>query len=94
MFSKFPGDNAPEKFILEKLKSSEEYVRNIDDSDEFCSFIANEIALDDHHGLFRVIAGEIGLGEGIVRMRVIDGLVRFFGGEFEGVREFVGERLE
>ena len=94
MFSKFSGDNAPEKFILEKLKSSEAYVRSIDDSEAFCSFIANEIALDDHHGLFRVIAKEIGLGEELVRMRVIDGLVRFFGGEFEGIREFVGEGVE
>ncbi|MBU1668339.1 ATP-binding protein [bacterium] len=89
MFSKFPGDNAPEKFILEKLKSSEEYVRSIDDSEAFCSFIANEISLGDHHGLFRVIAGEIGLSEELAKMRVIDGLVRFFGGEFEGVLGFI-----
>ncbi|CAA6818861.1 MAG: Conserved domain protein [uncultured Sulfurovum sp.] len=80
-FAKFPGDNAPEKFILAKLKGSEEYVRSVDDSDEFCSFIANEISLEDHHGLFRVIATEIGLSEELAKMRVIDGLVRFFGGE-------------
>lgn len=53
-----------------------------DDNDKFCSFITNEIALDDHHGLFSVIAREIGLGEEIVRMRVI-------GGEFSRVKEFV-----
>jgi len=94
MFSKFPGDNAPEKFILAKLKSSEEYVRSVDDSDEFCSFIANEIALDDHHGLFRVIATEIGLSEELAKMRVIDGLARFFGGEFEGVKEFIKGSLK
>ncbi|HFU74841.1 MAG TPA: ATP-binding protein [Arcobacter sp.] len=93
MFSKFPGDNAPEKFILKKLKSSEEYVRSIDNSDEFCSFIANEIALDDHHNLFRVIATEIGVGEELAKVRVVDGLVRFFGGDFEGILEFVEEGL-
>jgi len=62
---------------------------SVNDSEVVCSFIANEIALDDHHGLFRVITGEIGLSEGIVRMRIIDGLVRFFGGEFEGIKKFI-----
>ncbi|CAA6799399.1 MAG: Conserved domain protein [uncultured Sulfurovum sp.] len=94
MFSKFPGDNAPEKFILAKLKSSDEFVRSVDDSDEFCSFIVNEISLGDHHNLFRVIASEIGLSEELAKMRVIDGLVRFFGGEFEGIIRFVREGLE
>jgi len=27
-------------------------------------------------------------------MRIIDGLVRFFGGEFEGVKEFVLEGIK
>ena len=58
MFINLPGDNAPEKYMLERLKESEDFARYVDDSDEFVSFIANEIFLGDHHGLFRVVGGE------------------------------------
>jgi len=91
MFSKFAGDNAPEKFMLEKLKESEEFVRYVDDSDEFVNFIKNEISLDDHHNLFRAIGNFLGLSEESAMGYVIRGLMSFFGGEFEGAREFVEE---
>ncbi len=70
MFSKFAGDNAPEKYMLERLKESEGFARYVDDSDEFVSFIACEISLSE-----------------------LDGLVLFFGGEFERIREFIGGKL-
>jgi predicted ATPase len=82
LFSKFAGDNAPEKYMLEKLKENEEYARYVDDSDAFVSFIAHEIELGDHHGLFRVIGNEIGLGEDAVMRDVVRGLSLFYG---EGV---------
>ena len=49
LFSKFAGDNAPEKYMLERLKESEDFARYVDDSDEFVSFIDCEISLSDHH---------------------------------------------
>ena len=77
MFINLPGDNAPEKYMLERLKESEDFARYVDDSDEFVAFIANEISLSDHHGLFRVV----------------EGLFEFFGGEFDIIIEFVKEGL-
>jgi len=66
----------------------------VDDSDEFVSFLAHEISLSDHHGLFRVIRERIGLGEEISWMRVVDGLVRFYLDAFRGVIEFVKKDLK
>ena len=94
LFSKFAGDNAPEKYMLERLKESEDFARYVDDSDEFVSFIDCEISLSDHHGLFRVVGEFVGLSEEIVRFRVVEGVVLFFGGEFEGIREFIKKELK
>jgi len=79
--------------MLEKLKENEAYARYVDDSDEFVSFLAHEISLSDYHGLFRVIGERIGLGEEISRMRVVDGVVRFYLDEFRGVVEFLERSL-
>jgi len=94
LFCKFAGDNAPEKFMLEKLKEKEAYARFVDDSDEFVSFLANEISLSDHHGLFRVIGEKIGLGEEISRMRIVDGVVRFYLDEFEEVKKIIEKEIK
>jgi len=51
--------------------------------------LSPEISLSDHHGLFRVIGEKIGLGEENSRMRVVDGVVRFYLDEFRGVVEFL-----
>ena len=91
MFSKFAGDNAPEKFMLEKLKECEEFVRYVDNSDDFVNFIKNEISLDDHHNLFRAIGNFLGLSEESAMGYIIRGLMRFYGGEFLRVKEFVEE---
>jgi hypothetical protein len=93
MFMNLPGDNAPEKYMLEKLKENEAFARHVDDSDAFVSFIVNEISLSDHHGLFRVIGDEVGLGEDSVLRDVVKGLVLFFGGEFEGIMKFLNKGL-
>jgi len=80
---------------LEKLQEENEaYARYVDDSDEFVSFLAHEISLSDHHGLFRVIGEKIGLGEEITRMRVVDGVVRFYFDAFRGVVEFLEGSLK
>jgi len=93
LFCKFAGDNAPEKFMWEKLKENEAYARYVDDSDEFVSFLANEISLSDHHGLFRVIGERIGLGEENVMRDVIRGLLLFYGEGFEEVKKLIEEKL-
>jgi len=94
LFTKFAGDNAPEKYMLEKLKENEEYARFVDDSDAFVSFIAHEIELGDHHGLFRVIGEEIGLGEDAVMRDVVRGLVLFYGEGFERIVKFIERKLK
>jgi len=89
LFAKFAGDNAPEKYMLSKLKENEDYARFVDDSDDFVLFIANEIELNDHHKLFRVIGEEIGLGEEHVRMKVVEGLVLFYSESFIFIIKFI-----
>jgi len=59
----------------------------------FVSFLAHEISLNDHHGLFRVIGEKIGLGEEISRMRVVDGVVRFYFDEFDKILEFIERHI-
>lgn len=92
-FSKFDGDNAFEKYILKKLKESEKYAQFVDNSDAFVSFLAHEISLDDHHGLFQVIGERIGLGKESLMRDVICGLVLFYGEEFEGIRKFIERKI-
>ena len=89
MFINLPGDNAPEKYMLERLKESEDFARYVDDSDEFVSFIDCEIFLSDHHGLFRVIGEFVGLSEEIVMRDVVRGLVMFYQEDFERILKFV-----
>jgi predicted ATPase len=94
MFMNLPGDNAPEKYMLEKLKENEAFARYVDDSDAFVSFIAHEISLNDHHGLFRVIGEVVGLDEEGVMRDVVKGLVLFFGEGFEGIKNFIKENFK
>ena len=93
MFSKFPGDNAPEKYILEKLQGDDAFIEAIDKSEAFKNFIKNELSLDDHHKLFYAIAEWLGKNEGSLRVRMVDFVLRGYGGEFERVREFVNRLI-
>ena len=81
MFAKFTGDNAPEKYMLERLK-------------EFVSFIANEIFLSDHHGLFWVVGEKIRLREEGVMKDVVRGLFKFYQYDFDEVEKFIGDSIE
>ncbi|NEW60686.1 ATP-binding protein [Sulfurovum sp. bin170] len=94
LFAKFVGDNAPEKYMLEKLKENEAYARFVDDSDVFVVFIADEICLGDHHGLFRVIGEEIGLSEESVMRDVVRGLVQFYQEGFRKIKKFIEGSLK
>ncbi len=80
--------------MLEKPKESEDFARYVDNSDAFVSFIACEVSLSDHHGLFRVVGEFVGLREEIVMFRVVEGVGVFFGDDFSGVLEFVEGGLE
>ena len=66
----------------------------MDDSDAFVSFIAHEISLYDHHGLFRGIGEVIGLSEEMVMIKVVEGLLLFYGGEFEKIKKFIKSNME
>jgi len=93
MFSKLPGDNAPEKYILEKLKSDDEFVAYLDDSDEFSDFVCNELVLSDHHDLFRLVALELGDDEGEVRYLMVGFVLDVYRGDFEVILEFIIKEL-
>ncbi|HIC77639.1 MAG TPA: ATP-binding protein, partial [Sulfurovum sp.] len=93
MFSKLPGDNAPEKYILEKLKSDDEFVAYLDDSDEFSDFVCNELILSDHHDLFRIVALELGDDEGEVRSLMVGFVLDVYRGDFEVILEFIIKEL-
>ena len=49
--------------------------------------------MSDHHRLFRVIGKKIGLSEDIVMRDIVRGLVMFYREDFEGIKNFLKERL-
>ena len=64
------------------------------DSDEFVAFIANEISLGDHHGLFWVIGKKIGLEEDSAMRDVIKGLFQFYREDFDEVEKIIEGSLK
>ena len=94
MFTKLPGDNAPEKYILEKLQNDDAFIEAIDKSEAFKSFIKHELSLDDHHKLFYVLAEWLGKNEKSLRVKMVGvGLDRYCG-EFLELKEFINKEIE
>ncbi len=89
MFRKFVGTNAPEVYMLEKLKTDEKFMRAIDDSAEFRDFIRYELDLKDLHGLFYVVAQFLCKEEMVIKAQIIGYVMREYRGDFEELIEFV-----
>jgi predicted ATP-binding protein involved in virulence len=93
MFRKFAGTNAPEVYMLEKLKRDEAFMRVIDDSDEFKSFILYELELKDLHNLFYVISDYLCMDEMVIKSKIIGYVMREYREDFEALALFVKESL-
>lgn len=92
--NKLPGDSAPEKYILEKIKNCNNFISDIDDTDSFKNYILNEINLTDHHNLFFEIAQKIGQEEELIKHQIIKYLVKNFDTDFSNIKSFISESLE
>jgi predicted ATPase len=93
MFRKFAGTNAPEVYMLEKLKKDEKFMRAIDDSDEFKSFILYELDLKDLHNLFYVLSEYLCKNEMVIKAQIIGYVMREYREDFEELIGFVEHQL-
>ena len=93
MFNKFAGTDAPEVYMVEKLKQNDDYIRAIDDSDEFKSFIKHELSLEDHHNLFYEVAEYLCKNEMVIKAQLIGYMIQNYREDFKGLIEFVEARL-
>ena len=89
MFNKFAGKNAPEVYMLEKLKEDDEYIKAIDNSEEFKSFIKYELNPDDHHHLFYQISKYLCKDEMVIKAQIISYLMNHYRDDFEYLVQFV-----
>ena len=81
---RFPSELAPEKYILDKLKESEEFRKNIENSDEFEDFV-KDLLLEDHHNLFYEISKFLNKDEEVVKIKIIEKFVKLFQRDFEDI---------
>lgn len=86
---RLPGDSAPEKFILEKIKNCDKFITDIDNAKSFSNYIKNEINLDDHHNLFYDISKQIGQEEESVKHQIINYLVQNYSNDFDEIKSFI-----
>jgi len=93
MFRKFIGTNAPEVYMLEKLKTDEKFMSAIDDSAEFRDFIRYELDLNDLHNLFYVVSEFLCKEEMVIKAQIIGYVMREYWGDFEELVGFVEAQL-
>ena len=93
MFRKFAGTNAPEVYMLEKLKKDEKFMRAIDNSDEFKSFILYELDLKDLHNLFYVLSEYLCKDEMVIKAQIIGYVICEYWEDFEELMGFVKAQL-
>lgn len=93
-FTKLPSNIAPEKYLLSKLKSDNEFIRNIDNSDEFVEFIQNQIDIStDHHALFFKISQFLSKDIEGIKRDIIRYIIKTYNQEFDSITTLVNEKL-
>ena len=93
-FTTLPSNIAPEKYILSKIKSEVDFIKYIDDSDEFADFITNKIDIsENHHSLFFHIAEFLSKDLDGVKRDILKYLSSNFSEEFESIINLVNEKL-
>jgi len=80
--------------MLEKLKQDDEYIKAIDSSEDFKSFIKYELNPDDHHYLFYVISEYLCKNEMVVKAQVIGYLMSHYREDFEYLVQFIEDGLK
>ncbi len=93
-FTKLPSEDAPEKYILNKIKSNVDFIRYIDDSDEFTDFILNQIDIsENHHDLFFYISKFLSKDLDGIKRDILRYLSTNFVAEFESIINLVNKKL-
>ena len=93
-FCTLPSDQAPEIYILNKLQSSDEFIRDIDDSPEFENFIKNELdILEDHHSLFYKIAHYLSKNEDGIMRDILHHISKNYKDDFQNIIDLVNQKL-
>lgn len=93
MFRKFVGTNAPEVYMLQKLKSDESFMESIDNSSEFRDFILYELDLKDLHNLFYEVSKFLCKDEMVIKAQIIGYVMREYREDFEELLGFVENQL-
>ncbi|MGE4512181.1 MAG: AAA family ATPase [Sulfurimonadaceae bacterium] len=93
-FATLPSDVAPEKYILEKIQTNTNFIKYIDDSEEFNNFIINEIDIaDDHHALFFKMATFLSKDQEGIKRDILKYIPSHFGSEFQSIKNLVSQKL-
>ena len=90
---KFPGEEAPEKYILNKLKENESFRKNIDGSHDFENFVKT-LTLEDHHSIFYKIAKFLNKEEDTIKVEIIKEFVKIFKNDFNNIVNKIKEVLK
>ena len=94
-FCTLPSSKPPEKYILKKIQNSNEFIQDIDDSDEFMHFIKNEIDIsEDHHALFHKIAQFLSKDEEGIKRDIVRYLSKHYKEKFQSIIDLVTNKLE
>jgi len=93
-FKTLPSSIAPEKYILEKIQTNNNFINDIDNSPEFENFIKNSLDItDDHHALFYKIANFLSKGEEGIKHDILRYISKNYTDEFQPIINLVNIKL-
>lgn len=94
-FETLPSDVAPEKYIFNKLKENDDFILNLDDSEDFLSFIKNNLDIsDDHHALFFKISQYMAKDLDGIKRDILKYVSKTYKEEFIKIIDLVNNKLE
>jgi predicted ATP-dependent endonuclease of OLD family len=88
----FPGELAPEKYILKKIKENNEFIKFIDNSSDFEHFI-QILNLEDHHSLFFEVSKFLNKSEESIKYKIIEYFTKNYKNEFGEIIEKIDKEL-
>lgn len=94
-FTKLPSSDAPEKYILRLIQTDNNFILDIDDSDEFSDFICNQIDIsEDHHALFFKISQYLSKDVEGVKIDILRYISKNYRDKFQSIIDLVSVKLE
>ncbi len=94
-FCTLPSSKPPEIYILDKMRRSDDFIKDIDDSDDFEHFIKNELNIsDDHHALFYLISDFLSKDEEGIKRDILRYVSKNYKSEFQAIIDLVTTKLE